>query len=454
MNFHQAAAALVRQRTGLVFNDARRVSFEGALAVAMRRARVQDVNDYLSRLAAHPELLDDLVAEITVGETYFFREPRQLDVIRHEILPDLVSRRPKDHRLRIWSAGCATGEEAYTLAIMARELQLEPRPHILATDISRNSLSRAVRARYRRWSLRGVSQETIERYFSLKGDVFQIDPTVGSAVEFGYLNLATDTYPSLATGIWGMDLILCRNVLIYFDRETATRVARRLVDSLADDGWLVPGASDPIISELEGCEGVVTEGGLVYRRGAGRVRRQAVPLTLTSAPPATPPQVEPLPRHDSTPLLPIMLPEQQSATHGDIDLARSIALVRQLANGGHLEKAGRECAAALEQHRDSAQLLYLHAVLLAEAGRHAESARAARSALYLDRELIVAHLILGNALARLGDQSGARRALRNAERLLSGMSRDALVPGSDGEPAARLLEMVRVHIALLTATAA
>lgn len=448
MNFLPAAAALVRERTGLVFNDARRASFDSAIAAAMKRARLRDVSDYLTRLAARADLLDDLVAEITVGETYFFREPRQLDVIRNEILPGLISRRPTGHRLRIWSAGCATGEEAYTLAIIARELGLEPQPHIIATDLSRAALARAARARYGRWSLRGVAEQVVQTHFARKGDAFHLDSAVRSAVEFGYLNLAEDAYPSLATGIWGMDLILCRNVLMYFDRETAARVARRLVESLAEDGWLVLGASDPLAGELAACEVVMTEAGLVYRRGgkdiAPPVPVEQVWVPLPALPPPPPP---PLPRP------PPRLEEERVERDHD-DVTQSIALVRSLANRGDLVDAGRECAAALERHRDSAELLYLHAVLLAEAGRHAESARAARGALYLDRELIVAHIALGSALARVGDNPGAHRALRNAERLLGGMSPDAVVPASDGEPAARLSEMVRMRLTLLTQMAA
>lgn len=458
-----SAAALVRERTGLVFNDARRASFERAITAAMKRARVRDVNDYLSRLAAQSGLLDDLVAEITVGETYFFREPRQLDLIRNTILPDLISRRPAGHGLRIWSAGCATGEEAYTLAIIAREFRLEPQPHILATDLSRAALARAARARYGRWSLRGVSDAVVETHFEQQGDAFLLDPAVRSAVEFGYLNLAADAYPSLATGIWGMDLILCRNVLIYFDRETAARVARRLVHSLAEGGWLVMGASDPLVGEVAGCEVVVTEAGLVYRRGGGSLPRanRSTEAGTTVADRSTDSGTTGVDRSTySGTTVPDGVPRESAPPRAEdapshrADAAEAIASVRSLANRGDLEQAGRQCAAALELHRDSAELLYLHAVLLAEAGRHADSARAARGALYLDRELIVAHVALGNALARAGDTPAARRALRNAERLLSAMPPDAAVPASDGEPAARLSEMVRMRLTLLTEMAA
>lgn len=131
------------------------------------------------------------------------------------------------------------------------------------------------------------------------------------------------------------------------------------------------------------------------------------------------------------------------------DPALWVVTVRALANRGELEAAGRSCAAALEQHRTSAELTYLHALLLGEAGWHAEAAKAARRALYLDPELVVAHLALGRALTRRGDVSGARRAFRNAERLLAAMRPEAVAPASDGVPAGRLAEMARVQLRLV-----
>jgi chemotaxis protein methyltransferase CheR len=128
--------------------------------------------------------------------------------------------------------------------------------------------------------------------------------------------------------------------------------------------------------------------------------------------------------------------------------------VRELANAGRLEEAGRECAAALDVHRESAELHYLHAVLVAQARQFAESARAARRALYLDRTMIVAHAALGTALAKSGDAAAARRAFNNALRLLSAMDPDAIVPFSGGEPAGRLIEMTRMQARLAPGDAA
>ena len=466
----EEAAALVRRRTGLVFSEARRSAFETGLQTAMRQAKLSDpdLKTYLARLAVEPALLDDLVAEITVGETYFFREPRQFAVLRGDILPALLSGRPPDRPLRVWSAGCASGEEPYTVAIMLRELGADRGAHIVGTDLSRGALAKAYRGRYTRWSLRGTPEHAVGRYFTPVGNQFELAAAVRAAVEFRYLNLAEDTYPSFATGVWGMDVILCRNVLIYFDAETVARAARRLIDCLSEDGWLLLGSSDPLLADLVRCEVVVTSAGLAYRRAG--VRKVVAPEI--HAPPIPSPPLEPA--RDPAPEPPRASddPAEAARCYAARDYGRAaelaaalvrrdgsdpllwIILVRALANRGELDAAGRACAAALDRHRASAEITYLHAVLLAEAGRFAEAAGAARRALYLDRGLVVAHLALGGALARLADTAGAHRAFRNARRLLAAMAPGELVPASDGEPAGRLAEMARVRMQLLPEPAA
>ena len=165
------------------------------------------------------------MAEITIGETYFFRDSAQFALLRDRVLPDLFSParlRAHDAPIRIWSAGCASGEEPYSLAILLHQLGWSSRAQVFGTDVSRPLLRQARQAQYSRWSLRGVPEEIVATYFKRSGDRFVLLPAIARAVEFRYLNLADAGYPSPQSGVWGMDLILCRNVLIYF---AADRVA-------------------------------------------------------------------------------------------------------------------------------------------------------------------------------------------------------------------------------------
>lgn len=447
----EAVMRLVGERTGLTDPPGRREGIRAGIRRAAARTGVAHPARYLALLQADGAALDDLLNELTIGETYFFREPAQFDFIRGEVLPRLLSERGA---VRAWSAGCATGEEAYSLAILLQELGA--RAQVVGTDISRERLAHARRACYTGWSLRGVPEPVVERYFRRGRNRFELSSRVRGAVTFRPLNLADDAYPSAASGIWGMDLVLCRNVLIYLDPGTVARVARRLLNSLSQEGWLFLGASDPPLSDLVPCEVVVTGAGVAYRRaGRSTVGTAVFAPGAEAASVSAPPAVE-APRAS----LPRALPEETAqgspppAERDDADADLCIARVRVLANQGRLADAGRACAAALDRHRTSAELAYLHSVLLAEAGLNREAAQAARRALYLDRGLAVAHLSLGAALTRLGDAEGARRALRNADDLLSSLSPAEVVPASDGELAGRLAEMVRVQLRLLGEKAA
>jgi chemotaxis protein methyltransferase CheR len=259
-------AEVIRERAGLTFPDARVRDVEATVQRAMERRALGGIPELLRVLDEDPPARDALVAELTVGETYFLRDPAQFELLRRRVLPELLTSRTPDRPIRVWSAGCASGEEPYSVAMLLDELGALQRAQITGTDIARPRLTDAQRAIYSRWSLRGSTEAMRARYFRERGRYFELTPRIRERVDFRYLNLAEDRFPSLAAGIWGMDVILCRNVLIYFDESTVERVARRLIASLSEDGWLILGASDPAIAERVACDVVLTDAGLVYRR--------------------------------------------------------------------------------------------------------------------------------------------------------------------------------------------
>lgn len=403
--------------------------------------------------------------------------------------------------LRIWSAGSASGEEPYTLAIMLRELGWPHAARILGTDISRPRLASAQRGRYTRWSLRGVSEERIARWFELRGSHFQLDPAITAAVQFAPLNLIADDYPSAATSTLGQDVVLCRNVLIYFDMESVALIATRLLASLAPDGWLLLGASDPPLNGLVPCEVVMTPGGVVYRRAD---RAPASERTATFASPVAAPeatwlsplsplllapaeidvvvvsdatdphvqvprvardddssdphvQVPRVARDDSEELSAYLAADHARAeTLARESLARDegrleswIVLVRSLSNQGRLREADEECVRALDLHRLAPELHFLHATLLRAADQHREAANAARRALYLDGGFVMAHLQLGDLLAHLGETPRAVRSFERATRELAGLSDDVPVPAADGVSASRLRQIADMRLRVM-----
>jgi chemotaxis protein methyltransferase CheR len=437
---------LAGERAGLVFSAGQAELAAAAVRRAMQRTGVRDPADFLGLAAAGTGAWEVLLEELSVGETYFFREPDQLAFIRDTVLPELAARAGPGG-VRAWSAACATGEEAYTLAMLLGDAGC-PAFRVLGTDVVRSRLDAAERGSYRRWSLRGVPDEVAERWFGREGDRFQVRGEVRAAVGFAPLNLADPRRTYVAAGAWGMDLVLCRNVLIYLDDATTRHVAARLMDALAPGGWLFLGASDPPLAGLVPCEVVTTGGGVAYRRPARSAAPASNPAAAPAArPPAGTSRTAALPVAAAPAPAPAEPPPAPPAS--DPAAPEAAARVRALADRGELRAAASACAAALREHRDSPELLVLHSTLLFTAHRFADAAAAARRALYLDRGCAVAHLALGSAAARSGDAGTARRALRNAADLLRSHPAGEVVPASGGEAAARLLAAAEAQLQVL-----
>ena len=458
---------------------------------AMAAACISDPRELRHAIRAAGAARDILITELTIGETFFLRENGQFDFLKNTVLPELRAT-AADRPLRMWSAGCATGEEAYSLAMTLNESDWPGQASILGTDLAFARLVAARRARYTAWSMRGVSETVITRYFEQTGKHFLLRSEIRKAVEFRVLNLASADYPSLGSGIEQMDVIFCRNVLIYFDMATIADIAARLVASLAPGGWLFLGASDPSIAEFVRCEVVLTGAGLAYRPpgttpgdrapsfsdfsrstsfhidppvldelvAEGPILERALAIDTTVVPftDLSPPDGEAASPDDSCEAAYSGADYEAAARlaraaidSGDDREAIWIVLVRSIANRGDLEAAGHACAAALDRHRMSVELTHLHGVLHAEAGRYGDAAAAARRALYISPQYTMAHLALGDALSRTGDPN-ARKAFRNAEMLLEVLAPATPVPGGDGAEAGQLLRIARFRLETLAVT--
>ncbi|RKH25943.1 chemotaxis protein CheR [Corallococcus sp. CA041A] len=270
--------ALVEQRAGLAAPSCLAAALEG-IQRAMARANQDDVEVYLREVSFDNALLDDLLTELTIGETYFFRTHEHFDHLRRVVLPELHERQGPGHLLRAWSAACSSGEEPYSITALLMAEGWEDHMTVRATDVSRTALRRAQQARYTDWSLRGPSADRMRPHLKQEGRFYQLSQDVKRHVQLGYLNLALETWPSAESGLWQLDVIFCRNVLIYFNRATIEGVARRLHASLDDGGYLFTGPSDPPLGDYAPFEPVLTEWGVLYRKPlAGSNAGHFVPL--------------------------------------------------------------------------------------------------------------------------------------------------------------------------------
>src|SRR5262245_56174698 len=237
---------------GLHFPPARWTDLQRGLTGAITELGFSDVSkgaEWLLSASLTTTEFDVLASHLTIGETYFFREPGTFEVLAEEILPALINeRRGGSRSLRIWSAACCTGEEPYSIAILLKELiddLSDWNVTILATDLNSRFLKKAIAASYRDWSFRETPTGTRNRYFKegVAGDYVLI-PEVRELVTFAQFNLVEDALPSLVTGTNAVDLILCRNVLMYFSPAQTRKVISNLYRALVNGGWLIVSPSE------------------------------------------------------------------------------------------------------------------------------------------------------------------------------------------------------------------
>jgi len=425
-----------------------------------------------------------LARHLAIGESYFFRDAAFFQNLEQSVLPELLrDGRAAGRRLRIWSAGCSTGEEPYSVAMLIAGMMADWRDwdiSILASDINEQALKRASAGIYGAWSLRtawpGRSRDfLIER----GGGRYEVDPRIRGMVSFTTINLAQDNYPATANATAAMDLILCRNVLIYFEAGRALSIVGALGRSLRPHGWLATGAVEMPLSDVAGLEKVQLPGSLFFRRGgpvspaatvgvrqrgvvshsaslhngnavepsiikysmpgfAERLvplaavpgERVAVAKASTVAPPASP---------QSGAMGPETGAEFTAEIPADLTMAAGLAaLARSHADKGELDRALILCAQAIEAEKDNAELTYLMATILLERGGHEEAAGALRRTLYLCPGHVLAHLALGGMARRLGNAETSDRHILKASARLSGHGAQEVLLAAGGMSAGQL----------------
>jgi chemotaxis protein methyltransferase CheR len=261
---------LIHDHCGILIRDDLKYVMERRLAPRLEALGLTHFGAYHRYLRydvnRRPEL-DAAIEALTTNETYFFREPMQLDAFSKEILPELRRRNERFRRLRVWSAGCSSGEEAYTVAMLIWDSRLFEGwdVEVYGTDISRRVLAVARRAEYGPSALRATSRERTQRFFEPAGAKMRVRDEVRALVQFGHLNLLDAEMTPLVPR---SDVVFCRNVLIYFDTPARKRVVDLFYEKLFEGGYLLLGHAESLISLSADFELVHLRNDLVYRRPA------------------------------------------------------------------------------------------------------------------------------------------------------------------------------------------
>jgi len=263
-------AELVREHAGLDFGEGSRFLLERRLSRRIRELELGSVAAYHYRIrnsSSGPDELPNLIDELTTNETYFFREYSQLRALIDEIFAELQLDREKrgGRPINVWSAGCSSGEEPYSIAILAREAGLKPGVdiHVYASDISRKMLRKARKGIYRESSFRETDPHLRDKYFVEKDRLWQISDDLKRDVDFIHLNLLDAAKIAL---LRTMDVILCRNVIIYFNLDTKCQVIRTFYEKLRPGGHLLLGHAESLINLSTSFELRHLRRDLVYRR--------------------------------------------------------------------------------------------------------------------------------------------------------------------------------------------
>ncbi|HZH53101.1 MAG TPA: CheR family methyltransferase [Microvirga sp.] len=457
--------SLVIERTGHFYYQDKDDLLWERVRRRLHASGARDCSQYLDLLKepdSGPKEWARLEAEITIGETFFFRYGEQFAALRQTILPEIIERKRHERRLRIWSAGCATGAEPYSLAILVRELlgeELETwRVGIVGTDINENFLALARQARFGKWALRSLSlEEKVSYFLPPEGEQWQLRPEFRSLVRFekhNLLSLLDGTSPLQFTEF---DLILCRNVLIYFHPETVNRIVGALRDCLLDDAWMLVGHAEPNPSFSTMMQAISLPGTVAYRRRSGSHQVLAAPpeSLIVREPPVWQPRIPPqgaaprsLPRPHLRPA-PVRTEAPQAPPRPVPEADVLLAEVRSEADAGNLITADALCRKALTQEPLNVALHFYQGLISQALKRPAEAEKAFRRCIYLDKSFAMAHYHLGLLLLTDGRPGPGRRAMTNAARIAGALPENHVLFQADGLTAGELSNLVRAHLRAL-----
>ncbi|TAJ19230.1 MAG: chemotaxis protein CheR [Rugosibacter sp.] len=441
---------LLSAQTGLHFPQERWRDLERGITAAAPAFGMPDAESCAHRLLSAPlthHQIEVLASHLTVGETYFFREKMSFEALEQHILPELIrARAHAGRRLRIWSAGCCTGEEPYSVAMLLDRLipdQKDWNITLLATDINPAFLRKAAEGVYGEWSFRSAPDWLQARYFRRRKDKrFELLPHIRKRVTFACLNFAEDVYPSLMTNTNAMDVILCRNVLMYFSPAWVKKVAQNFHRSLVDGGWLIVSPTETSNSLFPQFKATTFPGAVLYRKTKG-AESPAVPAGHPISPFDSLPDTLRMPEAVTGASVQSVAAEP-AAIHPSHQEERD-ALCRTAhfcADQGRLAEATAWCEKAIAADKLDPTTHYLLATILQEQGENDRAVQALLHALYLAPDFVLAHFALGNLRLSQGRHREARRHFSNAQALLHTHTQDEILPESEGLTAGRLGEII------------
>jgi chemotaxis protein methyltransferase CheR len=477
---------VIASRMGLHFPVERWAMLRRNLVLASREFGFHDMDSFIQWLLSaslNSDQVEILAAHLTISETYFWREPKVFTALTDFILPELIRSKEKEKveelatnrseaklgeaksrfsgrekSIRIWSAGCSTGEEPYSIAIALYKTipKIEDwNITILATDINPRALRKAMNGTYGAWSFRNSPAWLKINYFLHKEDrQYEIIHEIKKMVTFSCLSLAEMSAISNANT---MDIIFCRNVLMYFTPEWISKISNSFYKDLTEDGWFIVSSCELSSQVFPQFTAVNFPGAVLYRKDkngsshslyATAVSKEEIQPLSTEAFFATKAS-EKVEVMEDLRLLSSEASAKENLQKTAVNLkpveesvTDRIFSIRLLADQGHLEEALSICQQAITSDKLVPGLYFLRGSILQELGKNTEAIMSLKQAIYIDPDYIMGHFMLGNLFARQGNSKSAKRFFDNVLGLLHKYENNDILPESEGLSAEYLREII------------
>ncbi|MFO7890298.1 MAG: CheR family methyltransferase [bacterium] len=499
----------IRKQMGLHYPKEKWLDLLKSIREASLDFGFDDVEACINWLISSPlkkNQIEILAKKLTIGETYFLREQKTINALEKKVLPDLIEKKRNCNEkfMKIWSAGCCTGEEPYTIAIILSRLIPDYKDwsiRIYGTDINPDYLQRASVGIYRPWSFRGTPYWLKNKYFNRVGDnLYEIKSSIKEMVCFSYLNLMNGSYPSENSNFFNMDIIFCRNVLMYFMSKSAKEIGEKFYQTLHNDGWLVVGASETSHILFPDYISVTFPGAILYRKDSNfgfddsditTFAPQKLKHTVTenniSFDSATIGKDDILLNDDKQNVLKSVLednpldkivyskseviPEDKDVVEEDTIYDKAIKyynkgnyiysiemlkkfpedkknakvlmlISKNYANLGDIENALEWCELSLKKEQLDPTYHYFHGIILQEKGKFKEAKESLKRAIYLNPDFVISHYMMGNINRHEGKIKESNKYYENVLSLLKQYKNEDILPETEGITAGRLRELV------------
>jgi chemotaxis protein methyltransferase CheR len=446
----------ISEYLGLTITNQQVTKIDNFISKRIKELKIGSLSEYMDFLsnqssdqfAAENALLID---QLTTNETFFFRDIGQINLLKQTILPRLLELNRDTKRLRIWSAGCSSGEEAYTIAMLLDELGVDWnrwRIDIFGTDINTKALAKANKATYGEWSFRQVSTERKFRFFNQLDRVYEVKSHIKSRVQFFFVNLASDNFQDACQNLLDFDLIVCRNVFIYMKAAQSSKIADKLTASLIPGGYLMTGHNELYAHHLGELRTHIFESSIIYQRISVEFQ---LTTTEESAPDRVKTAVNVTHHQTSTPST-ISNPQPTANTkhtHPQSSIPKDEANMKtawKYANQGKSAEASRICESLIAHNPLDYQAYYLQALLLQEQGLLDNAIKLLQKVIYLKPNHVSALIELGDIYFHQRQFAEAARNWNNALCVLEREPKDATTPMFADATIEDMLQFVRKKI--------